>query len=223
MEIYKKSCLTVQECLEGLISHPAMIILTIFFNIDTWTLEAQKKLCEPRKIKSISNLFVSALAKDWENCDVEKTKAMIDNVTTKFALMNEIFPCPTIEMRLELNRLMYLDTRKMLFAWINDQCHMIDLVDSQIRPANMDQFIATCKECRTTGNHSLLFKAFKGIGAMWKERTNRILRHQVGVSLNQNNEEQNVMTMTMTLNVLKIFSILTMEDQVKTMCGKVFI
>ena len=169
MEIYKNSCLKIQECFEGLISHPAMIILTIFFNVDTWPLDIQKKLCEAKKIKSIGNLFVSALSKNWENCDLEKAKLTINDITTRFALMNEIFPCPTLEMRLELNKIMYIDTRKMINDWMNGQCQQIDSVYSQIRPANIDLFIAECKECRSTGSNFLLLESFKGIGKMFRE------------------------------------------------------
>ena len=224
MEIYKKSCMKVQECFEGLISHPAMIILTLFFNIDTWPLEAQKKLCQVRKIKSIGNLLVSALVKDWENCDLEKVKVMINDITTQFALMNEIFPCPKMEIKLELNRLMYIDTRQMSHYWIKDQCQKLDLVNCQIRPANMDQFIANCKECRSTGSNFMLLESFKGIGKMYRERSNRILKHQVGLSLKPSCEEdQNIMQLSLTLNVLKVFSVFTMEDQMKKLCGKFFI
>ena len=223
MEIYKNSCLKIQECFEGLISHPAMIILTIFFNVDTWPLDIQKKLCEAKKIKSIGTLFVSALSKNWENCDLEKAKLTINDITTRFALMNEIFPCPTLEMRLELNKIMYIDTRKMINDWMNGQCQQIDSVYSQIRPANIDFFIAECKECRSTGSNFLLLESFKGIGKMFRERSNQILRHQVGLSLKSNSDEENAIIMSTTLNILKVFSLFTMEEQIKALCGKFYL
>ena len=222
MAIYKKSCRTVQECFEGLISHPAMIILTLFFNVDTWPSETQKKLNEARKINSIGNLFISALAKDWENCDVEKAKAMINDVNTQFALMNEIFPCPRMEMRLELNRLLYVDTREMLTTWLNQQCQTVGMVNTQIRPANVDQFIENSKVGRSTGNNLSLLDTFKDCGKLFRARAHRVFKHQVGyLSLTPNDQDvEYVIKMSMTLNVLKIFSIITMEGQVKYMCGK---
>ena len=164
MEIYRKSCLKVQQCFEGLISYPAMIILSIFFNIDSWSSDSLSRLSESRKIKSISNLFLATLAKDWgENCDLERAKVQIDKVITQFALMSEIFPCPRMETRLELNRLIYADTRVMCFTWFNEQCQEIAMLNYQIRPGNIDGFIANAKKNRHAGNPAMLSVFWNGI------------------------------------------------------------
>ena len=222
MEIYRKSCLKVQQCFEGLISYPAMIILSIFFNIDSWSSNSLSQLSEPRKIKGIGNLFLATLAKDWgENCDLEHAKVRIDKVITQFALMSEIFPCPRMEIRLELNQLIYADTRQMCYTWFNKQCQAIAMINSRIRPGNIDGFIANAKRGRHPGNFEVLSTFWNGIGKVFKERSNRILRHQVGLSMRTMDDDlQSVRTMFNTLNVLKVFAVFTMEEQVKTMCGK---
>ena len=222
MEIYRKSCLKVQQCFEGLISYPAMIILSIFFNIDSWSSDSLSRLSESRKIKSISNLFLATLAKDWgENCDLEQARVRIDEVITQFALMNEIFPCPRMETRLELNRLIYADTRQMCYTWFNEQCQEIAILNSQIRHGNIDGFIANAKKNRHAGNPAMLSVFWNGIGKVFQERSNRILRHQVGLSMRTMDDDlHSVRTIFNTLNILKVFAVFTMEEQVKTMCGK---
>ena len=216
MEIYKNCCWHVQNSFDGLISHPAMVILTIFVNIGSWPFEKQRKLEESRRIKHMHNLFLSVLAKNWENCDAEKAKKYIDEMANRFALMNEIFPCPKLAMRLELTKSVYFDCKNMFESWIRNQYDYIENIRHQVCPSDIDQFIQGCKICLTTGDLTIL----SSVGKICGERSKLILKHQIGLNTNMKCDEiEGILTLSSTLNILKNLTMSSMEDQIKQFCG----
>ena len=218
MEIYKNCCFHVQNSFDGLISHPAMVILTIFVNIGSWPVEKQRKLEESRRIKHMHNLFLSVLAKNWENCDAEKAKKSIDEMANRFALMNEIFPSPKLAMRLELTKSVYFDCKNMFETWISNQYEYIENIQHKVCPSDMDQFIQACK--MAFGDPTILSNTFKGMGKIFEERSKLILKHQIGLNTCMKCDEiEDILTLSASLNILKILTMSSMEGQIKQFCG----
>ena len=222
---YKHTCSKLQKCLDGCIDNP-LLLLNLFL-LTTDNEDFRFKLKQPHSVNHLAKVLQSSLIVDSEYPSNQKDiPDVLNEAKTYLDIMNDIFPKPILETKIEVSNQIYLNLRLEFSQWLKNQILIVDRISEEIKPSGLDSFIQKTKAVDTIstvdGNELLCNHLFDLVGRMLGTRTKSILWQLFGGQIHSEAMQciHSVLNLTNALYLIHLFSMFTLEDRIKHIYGK---